>query len=320
VKKMIPEQANLSIRGPDNKVSRAPHHPIVRGLAYLCRYQSETGSLKGEYNGPLCLLPGYIFTHLATRTPIAPEEASAFTESIFWVQHADGGFGLHLEGPSNLFPTVLNYVALRLLGIDKADPRIVRALSWIRTHGGPLAVPSWGKYWLAMLRLYQWEGTNPVLPESWLLPRWLPVHPGRFWCHTRMFCLTLSYLYGRQWQVPEEPILAEIHQELYEQPFDAIDFRRYRNHIAPSDAYVPHSWLLKRLHALQLFVARLIPGKSRALALQTVLDLIRYEQRATQYSSINAVSKTFDVVALYAGKPRRYRHEAGACATQGKPL
>lgn len=33
--------------------------------------------------------------------------------------------------------------------------------------GGAIGVPQWGKYWLAALNLYKWEGVNPVLPEFW---------------------------------------------------------------------------------------------------------------------------------------------------------
>jgi hypothetical protein len=41
-----------------------------------------------------------------------------------------------------------------------------------------------------------WDGHNPVPPEMWLLPDWLPFHPGRLWCHCRMVYLPMCYLYG----------------------------------------------------------------------------------------------------------------------------
>lgn len=33
--------------------------------------------------------------------------------------------------------------------------------------GGAIGVPQWGKFWLSLLNLYEWEGVNPVPPELW---------------------------------------------------------------------------------------------------------------------------------------------------------
>ena len=33
--------------------------------------------------------------------------------------------------------------------------------------GGAIGVPQFGKFWLCVLNLYQWEGVNPVPPELW---------------------------------------------------------------------------------------------------------------------------------------------------------
>ena len=38
--------------------------------------------------------------------------------------------------------------------------------------------PSWCKFWLAVLGVYEWDGINSVPAEMWLLPRWFPFHPG----------------------------------------------------------------------------------------------------------------------------------------------
>lgn len=41
-----------------------------------------------------------------------------------------------------------------------------------------------GKFWLAVMGVYDWEGLHPIPPELWLLPYMLPIHPGT---HTRSF-------------------------------------------------------------------------------------------------------------------------------------
>lgn len=33
--------------------------------------------------------------------------------------------------------------------------------------GGAAGIPSWGKFWLAILNVYSWDGMNTLLPEMW---------------------------------------------------------------------------------------------------------------------------------------------------------
>lgn len=92
----------------------------------------------------------------------------------------------HIESESTLFGTSLNYVSMRLLGLKSDDERCVKARALIHKWGGAFGVPHWGKWWLATLGVFDWEGINAVLPELWMLPYSLPIHPGRFWCHCRV--------------------------------------------------------------------------------------------------------------------------------------
>jgi len=105
-------------------------------------------------------------------------------------QNKDGGWGLHVEDSSTAFGTALNLISLRLLGVDRDDPRSVKARKCLHEFGGAVAAPHWGKVWMSVLGVYDWEGVNAVLPELWNLPYWLPVHPGRFWCHCRVVLWT----------------------------------------------------------------------------------------------------------------------------------
>lgn len=93
-----------------------------------------------------------------------------------------------------MFGTVLNYVSLRILGVPPDDDMCVAARAFIHAHGGAVQLPQWGKFWLAVLGAYEWEGVNPMSPELWLLPRWFPFHPGKMWCHCRMVYLPMSYM------------------------------------------------------------------------------------------------------------------------------
>ena len=74
-----------------------------------------------------------------------------------------------------MFGTVLSYATLRLLGMEAGHATAAAARRWIAAHGGATAIPSWGKFWLAVLGVYEWHGLNPMPPEMWLLPYALPV-------------------------------------------------------------------------------------------------------------------------------------------------
>lgn len=67
-------------------------------------------------------------------------------------QNRDGGWGLHIEGPSTMFGSVLTYVTLRLLGegANDGDGSMEKGRDWILEHGGATAITSWGKMWLSV--------------------------------------------------------------------------------------------------------------------------------------------------------------------------
>ncbi|KAK4798509.1 hypothetical protein SAY86_030835 [Trapa natans] len=75
---------------------------------------------------------------------------------IYNHQNEDGGWGFHIEGHSTMFGSALNYVALRLLGEgpdDGEEKAMERSRKWILDHGGLVATPSWGKFWLTVISL-----------------------------------------------------------------------------------------------------------------------------------------------------------------------
>ncbi|KAH9319054.1 hypothetical protein KI387_020823, partial [Taxus chinensis] len=144
----------------------------------------------------------------------------------------DGGWGLHIEGHSTMFGTVLNYVTLRLLGqgSDGGDKETMeKGRVWILDHGSATAIPSWGKMWLSVLGVFDWSGNNPLPPEIWLLPYFLPIHPGRMWCHCRMVYLPVSYFYGQRFVGPITETVMCLRKKLYTMPYEKINWNIARN-------------------------------------------------------------------------------------------
>ena len=66
-----------------------------------------------------------------------------------------------------LMGTVLVYIALRLMGLPAEHGKLVKARVCFTQMGGMIYLPCWAKYWLAMLGLYEWEGTDPYPAEMW---------------------------------------------------------------------------------------------------------------------------------------------------------
>jgi len=286
----------------------APSNPITdaidKGFAYLASVQSEDGALKGDYGGPLFLLPGYVFAHYATQTPLPDDTKRRLIAYIGSVQNPDGGFGLHIESKSYVFTTTIQYVALRLMGVPASDPVATKARNWLHAQdGAALGIPSWGKLWLAVLRLYSYEGMNPLLPELWAAPTWLPMHPSRMWCHSRVVYLPMSYLYGRKWSVPDAPVLADIRTEIFNERYSRINWKKARDFTAASDRYAPKSPLLTIANLALNAFEKVVPKSWREQALEFTLGHIKHESETTSFIDIGPVNKVLDTIASYAADP-----------------
>jgi squalene/oxidosqualene cyclase-like protein len=272
---------------------------IDAALSHLAACQSAEGSWKGDYGGPLFLLP--MFVGVAHTVGLRLDDATrdGMVRYLRNHQNGDGGFGLHIEGESHVFTSVLGYVALRTLGLGPEEPDLQRARAWFSARGGPLAAASWGKFFLALLNLYDYEGLEPVPPELWLLPEALPAHPSRLWCHCRMVYLPMSYLYGRRARSPESALTAALRSELYGEPYGDIDWAAARGRVAATDAYTPRSMLLTGVNRVLLAYEKRPSERLRRRAIDFVLQQIRAEDQNTDYICIGPVSKLLHTLVWF---------------------
>lgn len=158
----------------------------------------------------------------------------------------------HIESASTIFGTALTYASLRMLGVSKDDKTAVEGRDFLLSHGGAAAIPSWGKFWLAVAGLYEWEGLNPIPPEFWLLPYQLPLHPGRWWCHCRMVYLPMGYIFGGHFVGPITLLIHDLRQEMYTSEYSKINWPAQRNNVSNLDMYTPHSLLINCIHRERL--------------------------------------------------------------------
>lgn len=288
---------------PEPSISNTGDESIKRGLEVVAQEQSAAGSWKGDYGGPLFLVPVYVAgLHVLGEEPDG-ETRDGFVTYLRGHQNPDGGWGLDVESHSHVFTSVLNYVALRLLGLSADDACLVRARAWFLPLGGALASGSWGKFILSLLRLYEYEGLQPVPPELWLLPSALPIHPSRLWCHCRMVYLPMSYLYGRRCQVPDSPLLGALRSEIYPEPYANVNWRAARNRVASTDAYTPRSKLFHVVHSLLGVYERFAFPSLRARALKRVLEHIRAEDEATHFICIGPINKVLNTLVWHFHQP-----------------
>jgi len=194
----------------------------------------------------------------------------------------------------------MNYVAMRLLGVPANDTRMELARNWIKVRGGAASVPAWGKFWLSSLGLYEWEGMNPVPPELWVLPYWLPFHPGRWWCHCRVVYLPMAWLYGCRATLDiSDPLIQAMRKELYIHEYDTIDWFLQGNNTFQEDDYKPNNILRKVAFGACYIYEYWKPQFVRNYASSVALDHIRYEDRETHYICIGPVNKAIDMLVEY---------------------
>ncbi|KAI9758676.1 MAG: hypothetical protein M4579_002924 [Chaenotheca gracillima] len=272
------------------------------GLDYFSHLQLPPGNWACEYGGPMFLLPGFAITWHVTQTPIPDPVRVEIKNYLFARQNPDdGGWGLHIEGESSVYGTAMNYVVLRLVGVDADDPRMVRARAMLHMLGGATNAPHWAKFWLSVLGVCKWDAVNPIPAEIWLLPDWLPVTPWRWWIHMRQVYLPMSFIYSKRFTGPSSPLILQIREELYTQSYASVDFPKFRNSISPRDNYHPKSWFLSIINWIILFIWNpylRTKGLIRRAEAWT-FDLIQREDENTDFQCIGPVNSPLNLIACY---------------------
>ncbi|KAF8889368.1 terpenoid cyclases/protein prenyltransferase alpha-alpha toroid, partial [Infundibulicybe gibba] len=218
---------------PELPTPQTPLDAARNGYTFYKNLQSHDGHWPGEYGGPMFLIPGLV---------IGSYERLEIIRYLMNRAHPeDGGWGIHVEGHSTVFGTALNYTVLRVLGVDAEHPVCVKARATLHKLGGAAAIPAWGKFWLSVLNVYEWEGNNPIPPELWSAPAGLgPIPPHRWWIHTRTVYVPMSYLYAVRFKGPE----------LYTDDYYSIYWPAQRNNVCKADLYSPHTALFDFINVI----------------------------------------------------------------------
>ncbi|KAL6900886.1 hypothetical protein ACP4OV_005562 [Aristida adscensionis] len=252
---------------------------LRRGLGFMSTLQADDGHWQGDYSGIMYLLPFWIFALHVTGSiddVLSAEHKREICRHIYNHQcrsyatrNEDGGWGFNILDESAMFGSCFNYVTLRLLGeVQKdEDDGLAKGRAWILSHGSAVAAPQWAKILLSVIGVYEWPGNNPVIPELWLVPRFLPIHPD----------LSINWAKARNTCAEED--------------------QRYR----PSIIYKAISG------CLNMFVEPILNcwplSKLRKRALSHIMKHIHYEDETTQYIGLCPVTKALNMICCWVDNP-----------------
>lgn len=295
-------QMNSGFQGPQYSSAKASSaaEAAERSFRFLSQLQDPSGIFPCQYGGPMFMLIGYVVAKTFAQVPFSDTERIEITRYLVNRAHpVDGGWGLHSYGDSTVFGTTINYVILRLLGMEKTHPVAMKARTKLHRLGGAIGIPMWGKVYLSIINLYDWDGVNPSPAEFWFLPYSAPIHPGRWWVHTRAIYLPFGYLGMNRCTCVMTPLLAELREELYTKPYAEVIFSQNRNTVNGVDLYYPHSKLWNfASHILTFYEKYLRPEWLRRKASQRVFGLVMADLRNTDWLAIAPVSNALNSIVV----------------------
>lgn len=294
-----------SFDAPKFPLAKSPFEAAKNAFSFLSYIQEPgSGTFPCQYSGPMFMLVGYVVAKYYTGTPFSEEETIEITRYLVNRAHpVDGGWGLHTYDKSTVFGTTMNYIILRILGLGRDHPAVVKARTKLHSLGDARGNPHWGKCYLALLNLYDWSGVNPAPPEFWMLPYAAPIHPGRWWVHTRAIYLPMGYLSAQRKRMKLTPLLEELREEIYKVPYESINFSKCRNYVNGIDLYYPHTKLLNVANKCLVFYEKnLRPDWFLKKACDYAFELIMKDLKNTDHLAIAPVSNAMNAIAVFEEK------------------
>lgn len=286
---------------------------VKKALRLNRAVQASDGHWPAENAGPMFFTPPLIialYISGAINTHLTSEHKKEMIRYIYNHQNEDGGWGFYIEGHSTMIGSALSYVALRLLGqgADDGNGAVARARKWILDHGGATGIPSWGKTYLSVLGVYEWDGCNPLPAEFWLFPSIFPYHPAKMFCYCRTTYMPMSYLYGRKYHGSLTDLVMSLRQEIHVKPYDQIDWNNARHDCCKEDVYYPHTYIQDLLwdtlnYVTEPIIRRWPLNKIRQKALDKTIKYMRHGSEESRYITTGCVEKSLQMMCWWAHDP-----------------
>ena len=169
----------------------------ARTVAWLLERQAADGHWRGPLEGDTILESEYILI-LAWAGRLDEPAVAGCARRILREQLPAGGWAIYPGGPVDVSASVKAYLALKLTGCSATSEPLTRARSAIRAAGGPWAVNSFTRFYLALLGQIPYSACPAVPPEMVLLPDWFPVNLHRVSAWSRTMIVPLSLMWAFQ--------------------------------------------------------------------------------------------------------------------------
>jgi squalene-hopene/tetraprenyl-beta-curcumene cyclase len=178
---------------------------------WLRQRQAADGHWRGPLEGDTILESEYLLL-LAWADRLTGPVVAAAARRILAEQLPAGGWAIYPGGPVDVSASVKAYLALKLTGHDPNSPPLRRARAAIAAAGGPGAVNSFTKFYLALLGQMPYSACPAVPPEMVLLPDWFPVNLHRVsaWSRTMIVPLSLMWAFKPARRIPPARGMAEL--------------------------------------------------------------------------------------------------------------
>jgi squalene-hopene/tetraprenyl-beta-curcumene cyclase len=183
---------------PRRALPRAPltvGEAVERTARWFRGQQAADGHWRGPLEGDSILESEYLLI-LAWAGRLDQATVAGCARRLVDLQLPDGGWAIYPGGPIDPSASVKAYLALKLVGHDPAAPHMQRARRAIAAAGGPWAVNSFTRFYLALLGQMPYAACPAVPPEVVLLPRWFPVNLWRVSAWSRTMIVPLSLMWA----------------------------------------------------------------------------------------------------------------------------
>lgn len=183
----------------------------ARTAEWLRACQSPDGHWRGPLEGDTILESEYLLIR-AWADRLESPHVQAAARRILAQQLPSGGWAIYPGGPVDVSASVKAYLALKIVGHDADSPALCKARRAIAAVGGPWAVNSFTKFYLALLGQVPYAACPAVPPEMVLFPDWFPVNLNRVsaWSRTMIVPLSLMWAFKPIRSLPSERGIAEL--------------------------------------------------------------------------------------------------------------
>ncbi|KAI9715728.1 MAG: hypothetical protein M1828_000743 [Chrysothrix sp. TS-e1954] len=294
----------LSTHAPILDSPKRPSESVHNAFRFWSRLQTEpAGCWAADLSCILFVTPMLIIAWYITGIKLSEPHAIEVAKFVLAAQDPyDGGWPTHQRGPTTVMGTALMYVALRLMGFPAEHERMVKGRTALLGMGGAVVMPCWAKFWFCMLRLYEWEGADPYPVEMWLLPRWVPINPWRWYTITRQVYLCMTYLSSLQFTVPPNPLLDEIRGEIFTDSYSSVNFAATKGVVLVCDRHQHKSWVLKCLNFILTHIWNPY-FRTKDMARrgeEAAFEIIKLSDKATDTTGMITVDHALTMIAYYA--------------------